>query len=426
MFFTDGASTLSTVTKVTKDTTAELKAKVNKLIETVNGKKFGLHLPKVIGEYKPGYAYGNVKTHKPGKPTSANHQPDTTPMNIIQSNKHDRFWTSWSVSVWEVAADGQDANMTLTQLPHVVDQARRLRQVSWCVTVVVVSDDLAILAAFAQWSLKGRLVGPATRLLAVTNASLVNNPDLSRTYSMMNAVLLAVQYSRNSLWCGVYLHLPYSPQGAQALKVASWTPHQGLALTSSLPLFPNKFSRLSSGPNLVVISETYPSHEAVMVDDPKAPGRKRLEFLSPFAKVIQVLADTTNFMYTFVRPLDGQWGIPLSNGSWSGMIGMVSRKEVDIGLGPIGISASRAQVLDFTWPVTTEYGRIMGGRGRPEVDPWGFVFPLTPLVWVAILTTLLVLPLTVYLLSSCIFLKDHRELLEYVYNITRIFLQQGW
>nr|XP_045593540.1 uncharacterized protein LOC123755103 [Procambarus clarkii] len=153
------------------------------------------------------------------------------------------LWTSWSVSVWEVAADGQDANVTLTQLPHVVDQARRLRQVSWCVTVVVVSDDLAFLAAFAQWSLKGRLVGPATRLLAVTNASLVNNPDLSRTYSKMNAVMLVVEDYQESRQCGVYLHLPYSPRGAQALKVASWTPHQGLALTSSLPLFPDKFSK---------------------------------------------------------------------------------------------------------------------------------------------------------------------------------------
>ncbi|XP_069188742.1 uncharacterized protein [Procambarus clarkii] len=133
--------------------------------------------------------------------------------------------------------------MTLTQLPHVVDQARRLRQVSWCVTVVVVSDDLAFLAAFAQWSLNGRLVGPATRLLAVTNASLVNNPDLSRTYSKMNAVMLVAINSKKSSRCGVYLHLPYSPRGAQALKVASWTPHQGLALTSSLPLFPDKFSK---------------------------------------------------------------------------------------------------------------------------------------------------------------------------------------
>nr|XP_045593550.1 uncharacterized protein LOC123755113 [Procambarus clarkii] len=45
--------------------------------------------------------------------------------NII--NLHQNLLpSSSSVSVWEVAADGQGANMTLTRLPHVVDQARRV------------------------------------------------------------------------------------------------------------------------------------------------------------------------------------------------------------------------------------------------------------------------------------------------------------
>nr|XP_045593542.1 uncharacterized protein LOC123755105 [Procambarus clarkii] len=414
--------------------------------------------------------------------------------------KVNQLLSSWSVSVWEVAADGQDANVTLTQLPHVVDQAQRLRQVSWCVTVVVVSDDLAFLAAFAQWSLKGRLVGPSTRLLAVTNASLVNNPDLSRTYSKMNAVMLAVDNLQQSRRCGVYLHLPYSPRGAQALKVASWTPHQGLALTSSLPLFPDKFSRLAIRPNLMVITHAFPTHEPVMVEDPRVPGGKKLMFFSALGNLTQILADTTNFTvdnnnnnntvfsddnnsnnillnivfnddnnnnfvfnddsknnnifsddnnnnntifsddnsyndsskdsnnktaYTFVMPPDNQWGLQLENGTWIGTIGIASREEVDIGLGPISVSASRAQVLDFTWPMFTVISNIVGGRGRPEVDPWGFLFPLTPLVWAAILTTLLVLPLTVFLLSSCVTMEAPGGWLEYVFSFTRIFLQQG-
>ncbi|XP_069180193.1 uncharacterized protein [Procambarus clarkii] len=52
--------------RVTKDTIA--KTKVNRFIEIVNAKKSRLHLPKVVGEYKPRYANGNFKTHKPGNP----------------------------------------------------------------------------------------------------------------------------------------------------------------------------------------------------------------------------------------------------------------------------------------------------------------------------------------------------------------------
>ncbi|XP_069188820.1 glutamate receptor ionotropic, delta-1-like [Procambarus clarkii] len=303
-------------------------------------------------------------------------------------------------------------------------ERQQLRQVSWCVTVVVVSDDLAFLAAFAQWSLKGRLVGPATRLLAVTNASLVNNPDLSRTYSMMNAMMLVVEDFQNHLRCGVYLHVPYSPRGAKALKVAFWTPHQGLALTSSLPLFPDKFSKLSNGPTLIVVTETYPTHEIVLVDDSKSPGGKRLEFFSPIANVLQLLANVTNFTYLYMRPPDGLWGSQQNDGSWSGMVGMVSREEVDVGLGPFSVSASRAEVVDFTWPISVYYGKILGGRGRLVVDPWGFVLPLTPLVWAAILATLLVLPLTVSLLSSCVSVRTPGECIEDTFRFITIFLHQ--
>nr|XP_045593557.1 uncharacterized protein LOC123755122 [Procambarus clarkii] len=385
MFFTDGASTLSTVAKES--------------------------------DLRPGSA--SRERYAPG------FIPRVSSQCKVFREEHDAQgyqWAPLSVSVWEVAAGGEDPNVTLTQLSHVVHKARRVRQVSWCVTVVVVSDDLA---AFAQWSLKGRLVGPATRLLAVTNASLVNNADLSRTYSMMNAVMLVTEYYQKELRCGVYLHVPYSPRGAQALKVAFWTPHQGLALTSRLPLFPDKFSRFSYGLNLVVASEPYPAHQAVMVDDPKAPGGKRLTYSSPIATMLQYLAEGSNFTYTFVRSPDRQWGTLVKNGSWIGMMGMVSRAEVDIGLGLFGISEKSAEVVDFTWPVLVAYGRILGGRGRPVVDPWGFVFPLTPLVWAAILATLLVLPLTTFLLSSCVSIRTPFDCLDDIFNFLKLILQQG-
>ena len=37
-----------------------------------------------------------------------------------------------------------------------------------------------------------------------------------------------------------------------------------------------------------------------------------------------------NFTYTLIKPSDGQWGV-LKNGRWTGMIGALQRKEVDIG-----------------------------------------------------------------------------------------------
>ena len=38
-----------------------------------------------------------------------------------------------------------------------------------------------------------------------------------------------------------------------------------------------------------------------------------------------------NFTYSVIEPPDGQWGARFPDGSWSGMVGMVQREEVDMG-----------------------------------------------------------------------------------------------
>ena len=53
---------------ISSNPTDQLKKKANKLIETVNAVQGDLKLSRIIGDYKPGYMYGNVKTHKQNYP----------------------------------------------------------------------------------------------------------------------------------------------------------------------------------------------------------------------------------------------------------------------------------------------------------------------------------------------------------------------
>ena len=55
-------------TKISQDPTNKLKANVNRLIDSANALIGGVHFGKIVGEFAPGYAYGNVKTHKNGNP----------------------------------------------------------------------------------------------------------------------------------------------------------------------------------------------------------------------------------------------------------------------------------------------------------------------------------------------------------------------
>lgn len=64
---------------ITRDPTEKLKTKVNKLISTVNAASGQVHIPPIVGEYSPGYIYGNVKTHKPNNPLRPIISQVTTP-----------------------------------------------------------------------------------------------------------------------------------------------------------------------------------------------------------------------------------------------------------------------------------------------------------------------------------------------------------
>ena len=54
--------------KISKNPTTSLKTKANKLIESLNSVQDDIKIPMITGEYKPGYLYGNIKTHKNGYP----------------------------------------------------------------------------------------------------------------------------------------------------------------------------------------------------------------------------------------------------------------------------------------------------------------------------------------------------------------------
>ena len=67
------------------------------------------------------------------------------------------------------------------------------------------------------------------------------------------------------------------------------------------------------------------------------------------------------------------------------------------------MSPSRDTVVDFTSPVQVIAVRVLAGRGNLEIDPWGFVLSLGPMVWAATLFTLLLLPIIQSLLAYTFF-----------------------
>ncbi|XP_066984772.1 glutamate receptor ionotropic, kainate glr-3-like [Macrobrachium rosenbergii] len=96
---------------------------------------------------------------------------------------------------------------------------------------------------------------------------------------------------------------------------------------------------------------------------------------------LNTIASVMNFTYTVIKPLDGEWGRELGNGSFSGMIGMCQRKEVDIALGPFVMSWDRYQAADFSTTIHFDQYGILVPRPVPEADLAGITKPLAWQVW---------------------------------------------
>ncbi|XP_069957609.1 probable glutamate receptor [Cherax quadricarinatus] len=311
----------------------------------------------------------------------SDHKTSTTSFLELQI---EQLWAPWGVTVFEVEAESNDANVTHAQLSWVITKARLLQKASWSLMVVMVSNDASFMTQLTESSLKNGVFVWSTRLLAVTSLPLSQLQTLHKFFSMTNSMLLTVD-------------------------------------TTTL------YMRFSHRPNLVVTAEEFPTQKAVMVRDIHAPGGQRLTFLGSMSNVIDFIAKGVNFSFTYVRPADRLWGARQLDGSWTGMVGMLMKKEADIALGPFGTSTDRAEVVDFTTPIWIDEWRILAAKGRPEVNPWGFLFPLTAYVWMGILGSLMMLP-TIMFLSSSFFIEKLTQSIwmSYTFSFLRILLQQDF
>ncbi|ROT65058.1 putative glutamate receptor ionotropic, delta-2 [Penaeus vannamei] len=53
----------------------------------------------------------------------------------------------------------------------------------------------------------------------------------------------------------------------------------------------------------------------------------RLAITGPMANILHVFAEKMNFDYELVQPPDHVWGVPLPDGNWTGMLGMLQRQR---------------------------------------------------------------------------------------------------
>ncbi|KAK3604117.1 hypothetical protein CHS0354_025820 [Potamilus streckersoni] len=106
--------------------------------------------------------------------------------------------------------------------------------------------------------------------------------------------------------------------------------------------------------------------------------------------ILDCIANLLNISYVLTMPADSRYGFyDASSGNWTGMIGELTRGEVDIAAAPLTVTRDRAKVVDFSQPFLEAGLRIL--IKRPQnwnimEEMFVLLSPMRPEVWtVAIL-----------------------------------------
>ncbi|MPC28264.1 Glutamate receptor ionotropic, delta-1 [Portunus trituberculatus] len=91
------------------------------------------------------------------------------------------------------------------------------------------------------------------------------------------------------------------------------------------------------------------------------------QYSGPLVTILDIILHHLGFCYEFLRASDRSYGLLRPNGSWSGLLGMVQRREADLTGTVIAITAEGLPAFDFSEPVLiSEYNVI---NARPVVTP---------------------------------------------------------
>ncbi|CAC5371233.1 GRIK3 [Mytilus coruscus] len=115
--------------------------------------------------------------------------------------------------------------------------------------------------------------------------------------------------------------------------------------------------------------------------------------------LLKELSRDLNFTYQIVTSPDGEWG-RFVNMSWTGMIGQLERREVDLTVTPLSIQEERERVMDFTLGFFVDALLIIMKKPDPNKTKW--LRLIKPLRWEVMVLTGFLIPI----ISAMLFLTE--------------------
>ena len=117
--------------------------------------------------------------------------------------------------------------------------------------------------------------------------------------------------------------------------------------------------------------------------------------------LLKMLENNVNMTATLGFSIDGQFGAKTKNGSFNGMVGMLTRNETDVVVASLTYTNERNNVIDYTKPIfpkdsVTLYAPLGKGEGL-NYSAFVNTFPIN--VWILIAASFLILSIAFYIIS---------------------------
>ena len=104
-----------------------------------------------------------------------------------------------------------------------------------------------------------------------------------------------------------------------------------------------------------------------------------------------------NFTYTVTQPEDQKFGSLEKDGSWNGMIGMLKRDSIDIGLGGFIVSQERSSVASFPFAIALGTQTFIVKTPVDSLNWVAYIEPLHSFAWICVIAVLFIAPIIFYL-----------------------------
>ncbi|XP_062567755.1 glutamate receptor ionotropic, kainate glr-3-like [Saccostrea cucullata] len=149
------------------------------------------------------------------------------------------------------------------------------------------------------------------------------------------------------------------------------------------PFFPNSDFGFNKRHMLVTTKWWPPFTERIQENG------KTTDYFGFCMDLLQEMGKSLNFTYTVTEPVDDEFGRILDNESWSGMIGQLERREVDLMVATTSVRQDREEVMDFTLPFYYDTSTLL--MKKPDPDEKKLLILAKPLRWEVMLCTGVVL-----------------------------------